>query len=230
MNWRATLAVPALLALLGAAEEQTDSQVVLKRYAVAVATLAQPKVVAFSYMVSQVGPSNIEQRHRIYRSGLDVRDETLVVDGITLRRKVVRFLRHEDRYAVARFAPSAASDEMLFLGTVKDGHHLDYVYEVSPLDKSAATAIDRVTIDGISFLPRSVHFRSSGLGVTGTGEITFAPFGKYWMPILAEASAHLANKPAHEQIAWSDYRFPDRLPPSTFQAPHALPHSTLPNI
>jgi hypothetical protein len=221
----------ALFALLGASAGHLDSQYVLQRYAVAVEAVTSPKVVVYSYTVSQVGASNIEQHHRIYRSGLDVRDDTLTIDGITLLSKVVRFSRHEDRYAVGRFAPNANAYELLFLGTVKDGRHFDYVYEATPLNRaSSGASIDRLTIDGTNFLPRVVHFASNGVGIAGSGEVEFGPFGKYWMPEVADATARVGGKPARERIVWSDYRFPQSLPPSTFQAPRPLPHTTLPTI
>src|SRR5208283_1629385 len=71
----------ALLASLGAGSGHLDSQYVLAQYALALKAVTAPKVVVFSYTISQVGASNIEQHHRIYRSGLDVRDDTLSVDG-----------------------------------------------------------------------------------------------------------------------------------------------------
>jgi hypothetical protein len=213
-------------ALLGAALPAADSQYVLQRYARAIAAATSPKVVIYSYTVSQVGPSNVEQHHRIYRSGLDVRDETLSVDGIPLSRKIVRFSRHPERYSVERFAPHTDAYELLFLGTAKDGHHLDYVYEATPLDHSLSVWVDRVTIDGLRFLPRAVHFHSGSPDVAGSGEIEFAAFGKFWLPILADAQARIKGKPAREHIVWSDYRFPQNLPPSTFQAPQPLPQAT----
>ncbi|HYL27335.1 MAG TPA: hypothetical protein VEW74_05830 [Candidatus Nitrosotalea sp.] len=216
----------ALAMLLGAAPESLDSQYVLQRYALALARVETPKVLIYSYTVSQVGPSNIEQRHVIYRSGNAVRDETLAVDGIPLSRKIVRFLRRPERYTVERFSPRTDAYELLFLGTVKDGKHVDYVYEATPLNKAASTWIDRVAIDGVKFLPRAVHFHSGGAELNGTGEIEFAPFGKYWMPVAASARASVKGKPAREQIVWSDYRFPDSLPISTFQAPEPLPVAT----
>jgi hypothetical protein len=224
------VAAAAFWALLGAAPLQLDSQYVLQRYALALAALATPKVVVCSYTVSQVGPSNIEQHHRIYRSGVDVRDETLSVDGIPLSRKMVRFSRHEDRYTVERFAPRSDAYELLFLGTAKDGRHVDYTYEATPLSHLSGAWIDRVTIDGESFLPRIVHFHTVGLDVDGKGVIEFALFGKYWMPVLAAAQARVKGKPARERISWSDYRFPESLPPSTFQSPRPLPQATSPPI
>jgi hypothetical protein len=216
----------ALAALVGAAPGTLDSQYVLERYALAIAAVTTPKVVVYSYTVSQVGPTNIEQHHRIYRSGTEVRDETLSVDGIPLSRKIVRFSRHQDRYTVERFAPRTDAYELLFAGTAKDGRHLDYVYEATPLSKPSGAWIDRVTIDGVNFLPRVVHFHSSGLDVEGSAEIEFGPFGKYWMPSMAAAQARVKGKPARERISWSDYRFPQSLPPSTFQPPEPLPQAT----
>jgi hypothetical protein len=70
-----------------------DSQYVLQRYAIAVQAVATPKNVVFTYSVSQAGPANIEQRHQIYRSGSNVRDELLAVDGLALARKRVKFAR-----------------------------------------------------------------------------------------------------------------------------------------
>ncbi|HET6276104.1 MAG TPA: hypothetical protein VFE16_09270 [Candidatus Cybelea sp.] len=223
---RGALGALALVALIGAGPPALDSEYVLQRYTIALAGLTAPKVVVYSYTVAQVGPSDIEQRHQIYRSGTDVRDETLAVDGIPLSRKVVHFSRREDRYTVDRFAPRTDAYELLFLGTAKDGHHLDYVYEATPLSHPAGAWIDRIAIDGLRFLPRAVHFHSNGLDAAGTGNIEFAPFGRYWMPVAASAQAHVKGKPARERITWSDYRFPESLPPSTFQAPEPLPEKT----
>ncbi len=149
---------------------------------------------------------------------------------MALHRKIVRFARRADRYAVARFAPSRETYELLFLGTAKDGRHLDYVYEATPLNHSAASWIDRLTIDGETYLPRVVHFHTGALDTKGSGEIEFAPFGKYWMPVMATARAQVKGKPAREQITWSDYRFPESLPPSTFQPPKPLPQATIPRM
>jgi hypothetical protein len=228
MILRACAGAIALAALVGATSSQLDSEYVLQRYSLAVATLATPKAVVFSYSVSQVGPSNIEQRHIVYRSGLYVRDETLSVDGMSLSRKVVRFYHREDRYAVTRFAPHTDAYELLFLRTAKDGHHLDYVYEATPLTRHAGAWIDRLTIDGVKYLPRVVHFHTAGPDAHGTGEIEFAQFGKYWMPVVAAATASVDGKAARERIAFGDYRFPEDLPPSVFQPPEPLLRAPLP--
>jgi hypothetical protein len=229
---RLTAAAAAVTIALTAAPEpaapatQLDSQYVLQRYSLAIEAVPVPKNVVFTYAVSQVGPSNIEQRHTIYRSGLDVRDETLSVDGNALARKVVRFSHRDDRYAVGRMAPRAAANQILFLRSIRDGGHLDYAYEVTPLLRQSSAFVDRVTIDGVRFLPRVVHFRTAATSGSGTGEVQYAPFGPYWLPVVATVDAIVNGKPARERITWGDYRFPEGLPPSTFQAPRPLPHAT----
>ena len=193
----------------------------------AVDTVERPKAVIFTYTVSQAGPTTIEQRHVIYRSGSEVRDETLAVDGIALIRKVVRFSHREDRYAIERLAPRTTTYELLFIRTVKDGRHVDYLYDAAPLVRTGDAAIDRVTIDGTRFLPRSVHFTTEGPDAKGDARVVYAAFGKYWMPVSADVDAVVKGKPARERITWSDYRFPQSLPASTFLAPKPLPGATV---
>ncbi len=224
---RIVLAIALLLAAVAATPEELDSQYVLQRYGVAIETVPVPKAVIFTYTVSQAGPSNMDQRHVVYRSGLQVRDETLAVDGVALVHKVVSFARREDRYQVSRIAPKAASYEMLFVRALKDGHHVDYQYDAAPLLRGANVAVDRVTIDGIKYLPKDVGFKTEAQDVRGNAHVEYAAFGKYWMPVLAEVTAVVNGKPARERIVWSDYRFPQSLPPSTFEPPRPLPHPTI---
>ncbi len=189
---------------------------------------ARLPVVVFSYTVSQTGPNNIEQHHRLYRSGLDVRDETLSIDGIPLRRKLVRFEQRADRYAVARFAPSTGAYELLFLGTVKDGRHLDYTYEATPLTHGASAWIDRMTIDGTNFLPRSVHFHTqSDSGPSAAAKWNTAPSA----PTGCRSSLPPARR-INGKAGRRAHRL-ERLPVShpvcrrsTFKAPQPLPHAS----
>lgn len=228
--WRAPICVAAAFACIGATSSQLDSQYVLQRYARAVEAVPVPKAVVFSYTVSQAGPSNLDQRHTIYRSGLDVRDETLAVDGVALVRKIVRFSRRDDRYAVGRLAPRTAGYQMLFIRAVKDDGHLDYVYDATPLSAQSGASVDRIVIDGKRFLPRAVYFHTGGPEARGAGEVQYASFGKYWMPVLAMVDAHVNGEPARERITWSEYRFPSGLPTSTFEPPKPLPRATLPPV
>lgn len=209
----------ALVALLvlGAIGAPLDSQVVLDRYDAAVAMLVPPKAMIFTYTVSQAGPTDLEQTHRIYRSGIDVRDETIAANGASLHRKRVRISRRQDPYAVQLLAPRPASYEMVFLDTVRDGDHLDYVYQTQPLTHaSTGFVVDRLTIDGDSFLPRVIEFHTTGATASGTGRIEFASVGGYWVPQAASVSAVVGGNIARERIVFSDYRFPPALPRSTF--------------
>jgi hypothetical protein len=224
-------AIAACLLLGASPSPELDSQVVLQRYALALVEAPVPKLLVFGYTVSQAGLGNIEQRHELYRNGLSVRDETLAIDGVTLHQKSVRFEQREDRYAIDRIAPRADTYQMLFLHAVRDGSHVDYVFDTTPiLRQGAGMWVDQVTIDGIKFLPKQVRFHSDGVSAKGKGAIEYGAFGKYWLPVVATVDATVNGKPARERITWSDYRFPPSLPPSTFLAPQPLPLASLPPI
>jgi hypothetical protein len=212
--------------LVAASPLQLDSQYVLQRYMLAIDTVAQPKAVIFTYTVSQVGPTNIDQRHQIYRSGTNVRDETLAVDGVALVRKVVRFSHREDRYAIARLAPRTTDYELLFVRTDKDGRHVDYVYDATPLLRTSSAAIERVAIDGVRYLPRTISFATQGSDAKGNARVQYAAYGKYWLPVAADVDAVVNGKRARERITWGDYRFPESLPASAFLPPKPLPGTT----
>ncbi len=217
--------------LIGASPVPVDSQMVLQRYELEMADLATPKAMIFSYNVSQAGPTDIEQRHRVYRQGLAVRDETIAVDGQPLSRKIVRVGRRPDRYTLARLAPRTASYAFVFLHSVKQGSHIDYVYEATPLETgSTGFIVKRLIIDGQRFLPRTISFSTGGPTAKGNGQINFVGAGKFWVPIDVSVEANVAGKPARERITWSDYSFPPNLPTSTFQGAKPLPRATLPPI
>jgi len=222
------------LALLGVAPPspwlQLDSQLVLQRYATALNALDEPKAMIFSYSVSQLGPANIEQRHRIYRSGTQVRDELIAIDGVAPRTKIVTITRREDRYAIGRLAPRDTAYTFLFLRAHQHGGHLDYEYETTPIVRSTSGFIvERVTIDGARFLPHVIRFQSRRAGSYGNGALEYGSFGAYWMPVAATVTATVDGHPAREHIAWGEYRFPASLPDATFVAPRALPATSSPS-
>lgn len=205
-----------------------DSQYVLQRYSLALLTVTKPKVMVFDYNISQLGFGNIEERHVLYRSGTRVRDETVAANGATLRVREVTIERRRDPYAVARMAPRLDDYQLLFLRTVRDGKHLDYVYDASPLVRAGAFSVDRLTVDGVTFLPRELRFHSAAGEAGGIGTISYAKVGAYWVPTVVSIEATVNGKPAREEIAWSNYRFPAHLPASTFLSPKPLPSATLP--
>ena len=165
MNPRAVLAVPALLALLGAAEEPADSQirsVALRRRGRDARPAEDRRILLHGF----AGRVRATSNNAIASTAAGSTYATKRSSSTALRCAVKSCgscgTKIATPSAVSRRV--AASDQMLFLGTDEDGHHLDYVYEVSPLDKSAATAIDRVTIDGRAFCRAPCTFARSGLG------------------------------------------------------------------
>jgi hypothetical protein len=194
-----------------------DSQLVLANYGRALAMVKPPTYAIFSYAVSQAGPTDIEQRHRIYRAGLAVRDETISIDGSRPKSAAISIGKRGDRYAVGLLAPRPGAYELLFVRAVATAGRTDYVFDATPFVKAATGfVVSQVTIDGETFLPRSIVFRTASLAARGSGEIRYAPFGAYWMPVLATISGTDGDKPARERIAFGEYRFPTSLPPSTF--------------
>ncbi len=223
---RIVVLVFGVLALLGAVP--MDSQLVLQRYELELSDLKPPKAMIFQYAVSQAGTTAIEQRHQIYRTGKKVRDEILAVDGKRLAHKVVRIEDRPDRYFIGRIAPHSSAYTMLFLRAVRDGRHLDYEFQTSPLvASSSGFVVTRVVIDGLTFLPKTIDFTTSNAIASGTGSITYGKQGSHWVPLAATVDATVNGKKARERIEWSDYRFPSSLPASTFNTPKPLPQQTL---
>lgn len=199
---------------------ELDSQVVVNRYAQALAKLEKPKTSVFTYSVSQAGFRILEETHRIFRSGAKQRDETLVVQGDPIKTVHMENGRI-DRYAIGRIAPHPGAYAFLFLGTHRTGKHLDYVYSTAPLG-APSFVVTEVTIDGVTYLPSLVRFSMATGKTHATGTIAYARFSKYWMPTLATVSATVSGRPTRERIAWSGYAFPGALPASTFIAPKPL--------
>jgi len=196
---------------------------VVAKYQQALATQKEPSAISFDYTLEQSGVRELDQRHRVFRSGTDERDEVLVVNGRELTTPEVRIFRgRRDRYAIGRLAPSPARYVFLFAGTQRDGHHLDYVFTLTP-KVPGAFIVTRVAIDGVAFLPTSIAFRVQG---GGHGTVRYARTEKWWVPLSADASAHVNRALASEHLVFSNYLFPITLPSSTFEKPRPLP--TLP--
>lgn len=219
----------ALAFALGAALSppvQYDSQLVLQRYEARLAALKDPPSLIFTYAVSQAGPQDIDQTHRVYRSGDLVRDETLVVDGVS--QKFTRIARYRNRYTLHNLAPRSNRYAFLFVRPIRSPGRLDYLYRAVPLGPPAAFTVTAMTIDGRTFLPREIRFHSIGAGALGDGTMTFTPAGKYWVPSTIAVQGRINGRAARERIVFGAYQFPPSLPRSTFQQPRALPPAMLP--
>lgn len=205
-----------LAAIVLAAAALLPPEAVLAKYVEALDTLATPSAIAFQYTVEQLGGADIEQAHRVYRSGNDERDETLVLDGERLATPQIRIFRgRSDRYAVARLAPRPNAYDFTYVGPRTVGARVSYVFRTAP-KAPGAFAVNEVTIDGSKFLPSAVAFRTVANGVAGSGSVSYGPSGKYWVPLAAGASARVGPNVARERILFSGYDFPPALPPGTF--------------
>ncbi len=201
--------------------------IVLARYASALAALREPRVFAFEYTLEQTGSRTLDQTHRVFRSGGNERDETLAVNGTRSTSPVVRVFRGRPyRYAVRALAPKPSAYEFTFSGPRRNGKHVDYVFVLKPKGVRPALAFTSVTVDGITFLPRSVSFAARGSGAGGS--VSFAKADRYWVARAAVAQAASRDGVAHERLSFTNWRFPKALPPSTFSVPRPLP--TLPVV
>ncbi len=217
-----------MIALLAAAAIATAQpsvplapEAVLARYRAALASLREPRVFAVEYTMVQTGTRTLEQSHRIFRSGGDERDETLAVNGTRSTEPVIRVFRGRPyRYRVSALAPREGAYDFTFAGPHRDGHHVDYVFRLTPKSAPAGFGFTQVTIDGVTFLPSAVSFAAQH---GGRGTVTFHKSGPWWVAGAAAASARVGGGLAHEQIAFSRWRFPASLPASTFALPRPLP-------
>ena len=193
----------------------------LARYAVALAANPTPSVLSFEYSLDQTGAHDIQQTHRVFRSGLSERDELLTADGKTLNPPSIHiFLGHRNRYAIEALAPRPEAYTFRYVGTVRDGHHVDEVFATTPRSASDVR-IDQVTIDGVTALPDMIRFSTTVHA--GHGSVAFGRVQKYWVATAATATAMVAKSPTIEHVAFYRYRFPVSLEASTFSTPRPLP-------
>jgi hypothetical protein len=222
------IAALAMFAASLTAPKLLDSQLVLKRYEARLMATKDPQTLIFMYAVSQAGPQDIDQMHRVYRSGSLVRDETLVVDGV--KQKTTRIARYRSRYTLHDLAPRTAGYVFLFVRPIVSNGRYDYLYRAVPLGAPAAFTVRTMTIDGKTFLPREIRFHSIGAGARGDGTLAFTPAGKYWVPLSIAVQGTVNGRAARERITFSGYQFPPALPQSTFHSPRALPSAVLPTF
>jgi len=196
---------------------------VLLRYEDALDRSQAPRFVRFEYAVEQVGPRNLSQTHRVYRSGLTERDEILSVDGQSLQTPSIRIIRNRvNRYNVATLAPRARDYTFSYIGEHHDGPRIDYVFSTAPRIEGGAYAVRAVTIDGVHFLPRSIAYSTTAGGIGGRGTLSFFPQGGYWMIQEATVAAKVNQKVARERLVFHNYDFPSSLPESTFVEPRSV--------
>jgi hypothetical protein len=195
---------------------------VLGRYADALAKLPRPRAMIFEYTVEQSGLHSLEETHRIYRSGLRERDETLVAAGLPLKIPSVRVVPNSAyRYDVLALAPKPADYAFVYTGKRVALGRSVFAFRTTVV-AAAPFAVSDVLIDAQRYLPLVIAFTSGSAAAKGKGRIAFGPSGKYWVARDISVSARAGNKDARERIRWAKYRFPDSLPESTFSQPRPL--------
>ncbi len=200
----------------------------LARYALALAANPTPPVLSFEYSLDQTGAHDIQQTHRVFRSGLSERDELLTADGKTLNPPGIHiFLGHRNRYAIEALAPRPEAYTFRYIGTVRDGHHVDEVFATVPRSASDVR-IEQVTIDGVTALPNAIRFSTKVHA--GRGSVTFGRVQKYWVATSATATATVGKYRTIEHLSFYRYRFPVSLGASTFATPRPLPSFAPPRL
>lgn len=204
-----------MIALLAATAVALAPGTVLAQYEAALLLLDEPRVFTVEYTLEQTGTRTLDQTHRIFRNGGDERDETLAVNGARSKTPVVRIFRgRRYRYTVAALAPKPTAYDFAYIGPRKDGKHIDYVFALTPKGKTGALTFTEVTVDGLTFLPRSVSFATDAHD--GQGSVSFAKAGRYWVARSAVAQATVPGGVARERLRFARWRFPTSLPRSTF--------------
>jgi len=132
-------APPDVPPLLRGTAAVTTSATVLARYAEALIVYRTPAVISYEYSVDQTGAREIQQTHRVFRSGPSQRDELLSVDGKKLNPPSVRIYEgRRNRYTVEALAPRPGAYTFKYLGPVRNGHHTDAVFATTPITPGAA--------------------------------------------------------------------------------------------
>jgi hypothetical protein len=191
---------------------------VVQRYERALAAVKEPRTFTVEFTLEQTGTRSVDQTHRIFRAGSDERDEIIAVNGTRAPNAAVRIFRGRPyRYAATKLAPRPAQYDFAYVGPHKNGHHVDYVFRLTPKTSKAPNAFrfTEVAIDGVTYLPGSVAFVS---GPNVGGSVTFGKSEKYWVATAAAASASGRAGIAHERLTFTNWRFPKTLPRSTFAA------------
>ena len=198
-------------------------EVVLTRYVQAIAGAGAPLAYTCEYNLVDRGTHPEESTHRIFRQGGHERDEIIGFNGESLSHPEVRiFKRRVDPYAVDELAPKPEAYAFTYVGEAHHGRSTEYVFNAFAKG-TPRYEVTQLAIDGASFLPLRIAFRTHLGSVEGSGEVTYRKTERYWMPQTASARAEVNGNLETERIVWYGYQFFDNLPDSTFAAPSGVP-------
>jgi hypothetical protein len=195
---------------------------VLTRYLHALNSVKTPPAYTCDYTITDRGARPQESTHHMFRERGRERDEIVGFNGESLGHPEVRiFARRGDPYAVTALAPRPQGYTFTYVGVAHNGKLVNYVFDAYA-QHPAAYEVTRVTVDGTTFLPVSIAFRTHTKTAEGSGEVTYRKVDRYWMPQTATARAEVNGALETEEIVWSAYQFYPNLPPATFAAPTAV--------
>jgi len=176
--------------------------------------------VVFRYQESRSGPTHVrEEEHRVYRrDDGEERNETLAVNGAPVVPAIVRLVSQPVwPYDVREFAVDTPEYAVLSLGATQVFGRRAYALS-SVRTTPGDFAVTRVYLDALRFLPLREAFDVSGGSCAGSGTIDFAPADDRWLPTSVSVTCTVApgGSEFKESISFSDYTFPQTLPPDVF--------------
>lgn len=195
---------------------------VIARYQHALTLAKGPPAYICEYSIVDRGMHPTESTHRIFREGGRERDELISYNGQALGHPEVRiFARRVDPYAVGQLAPRPETYAFTYVGVAHHGRSVEYVFNAFA-GGTPPYEVTQLTIDGNTFLPLKITFRTHSKAGEGRGEVTYQKVDRYWMPQTASARAEVNGNLETENIAWSNFQFYPNLPLSTFAVPTAV--------
>jgi hypothetical protein len=202
------------------AQPTPAADTVLTRYQTALETLPTMGNVVFRYSESRSGPTRaLAEEHRVYRrDDGEERNETTAVNGVQVIPAIVRFSSEPVwAYDVREFRVDSPAYNVLPLGTTVVAGKRAFGFSTvraTPGD----FAITGLYLDTARYLPLRETFEVSGGGCAGSGSIDFGPVGAQWLPTTVSVGCAVAPNGAafKESIAFSEYAFPETLPPDVF--------------
>ncbi len=202
------------------AQPTPAADLALTRYQTALVALPPIGNIVFRYSESRSGPTRaLAEEHRVYRrDDGEERNETTAVNGAKVVPAIVRFSSQPVwPYDVREFTVDGPTYNVLPLGTTVVGGKRAFGFSTvraTPGD----FAITGLYLDTVRYLPLRETFEVSGGGCAGSGSIDFGPVGAHWLPTTASVSCAVAPNAAafKESISFSEYAFPETLPPDVF--------------
>lgn len=189
---------------------------VLTEYTLALTRFTPPPAQIFEYSVEQAGSHGLAQSHRVYRTALNERDETLSIDGRRLPRPAVRISRgRPDHYDLLAVAPRPGPYTFIYARVQFVGGRREFVFRTES-QTGGAFAVDSIAIETETFLPTTIRFHVTTGTTKASGQLTFGRSERYWVIHEASVTARSGKATARERIRWGAYQFPPTLPPSTF--------------